>query len=410
MRTTHFHKMLSIQGVSLESISIYIFVGIGFLSIGIRQPILPLYLSEIGISVQTIGLLYSLYTLASIIGDFFWGWMLDRYPARWLMLCGALVHGLSVAGFLWASTEFGWYLAHFIYGVTQSPILLLGRWYQGVFAPLDSKTVGQARISLIISITMGIGAIVGGWIGNLFGLRSTFYAMMFPLLFVGIGLLPFMSRLRFEPPDSKDVSLEIQNPTQPRAHSNNHPLFIISGLSAMFFVSFGIISTYFSLFANEVYGLDAGRIGMIVGFHFFIRMLLTMPLSRLGDRHGKGRLILLGVLLMGVASLAIPLSPGFVLLIVSMIIYAIALIFFLPTAVAWLADRVSPSRQGSMMGKLSAIENSGWLISPVIGGYLWERFGARSVFFFSAGVAGITLIVALAGGWFRPGAGKSSSD
>jgi MFS transporter, DHA1 family, tetracycline resistance protein len=401
-------KSIKFPRISPQLILIYLLTAVGFFAVGVRQPTLPLNLAEGGFSAQTIGLMTSVFTLGCVLGALFWGWVLDRFPVRWSMLAASLLHGLSVLGYLWASTELEWYFAHTLYGLTWPTMFLLGRWYVGIHSSENNQTSGQAQIAIVIATAMTAGGFLGGWVGNTFGLRASFVLMAIPLLSVGLGILLAFNQLKFDTQAAELKTRSTQFNNSVPSSSIGNPLMIIGGLAALFYMSFSITGIFLPLFANTELGLNPAKVGVLIGFQSLITVVLSLPIGRLADRHGKGRFILLGILAMGIANLVIPISGSYLSLLGSSVLYALGLTIFIPISAAWLSDRVAPAEKGIVMGRLSAIQDTGWMIGPAIGGYLWGSVGPRYAFLLAAAVSGLALLIALAGGWFQRGAGRLS--
>lgn len=133
------------------------------------------------------------------------------------------------------------------------------------------------------------------------------------------------------------------------------------------------------LYAAE-HGADLAFIGWMVGAYMAANLLATYPAGWLSDRIGRRPLMGAGMALYGLASLgflAFQHPWAFVLL---RAIEGIAGACFVPTAIAYVADRCAPEVRGVRLAELTAAQYVGLLAGPAIGGALASTFGFASPF------------------------------
>ncbi|MDD4876309.1 MAG: MFS transporter, partial [Dehalococcoidales bacterium] len=61
-----------------ELITVIVAMGLGVFAMSILHPILPLYLTSIGITTEILGLMLSVAMVGMVIGESSWGWVADR--------------------------------------------------------------------------------------------------------------------------------------------------------------------------------------------------------------------------------------------------------------------------------------------------------------------------------------------
>ena len=71
-------------------------MALGVLAMSILQPMLPLYLTGIGVTPEILGLLFSVAMLGMVIGESSAGWVADKVGLRVPMSVGTFVSGLVV--------------------------------------------------------------------------------------------------------------------------------------------------------------------------------------------------------------------------------------------------------------------------------------------------------------------------
>src|SRR5207302_1534017 len=104
---------------------------------------------------------------------------------------------------------------------------------------------------------------------------------------------------------------------------------------------------------------------------YLIVMASLQPVAgKLGDRLGRRRLILGGLIYFGLASLAAAASTSFAMLVFFRVQQAIAGAIALPNAGALIRDVVPPERRASSFGMVGAAVALAAAVGPPLGGLL----------------------------------------
>ena len=122
-----------------------------------------------------------------------------------------------------------------------------------------------------------------------------------------------------------------------------------------------------------------GILANILGFTFG---LTALPAGFLTDRIGERRLLMLCCLGMGVASIAVGLSPNIYALGVALAVLGLALGIYHPTGAAFIA-RVA-SQRGLAFGYLGMGGNIGLALGPLLAGIIASFMGWRAAYFIFA--------------------------
>lgn len=110
----------------------------------------------------------------------------------------------------------------------------------------------------------------------------------------------------------------------------------------------------------------------------FAAALLTA--GRVGDRYGRKRAYLTGVVLFAVSSLACALAVGPNTLILARVVQALGGALIVPAALALVLPEFPPEKRSVAIGISGAVGGLSAAFSPALGGVLVEAFGWRSVF------------------------------
>ena len=98
----------------------------------------------------------------------------------------------------------------------------------------------------------------------------------------------------------------------------------------------------------------------------------------LGDRHGRRRIFLIGIVVFTLGSAACALSGDETPLIVARVVQGIGAALMAPLSLSILADAFPPERRAWAIGIWASIGGIGFGGGPIIGGILIGAFGVAS--------------------------------
>ena len=179
-------------------------------------------------------------------------------------------------------------------------------------------------------------------------------------------------------------------------HGKNAFLFVIVCV-AMDMLAFGIFIPVMPAYLEEITQLgaeDAVRIGGYLMMTFGVVNFLTMPIiGNLSDRFGRRPVLLISMaglcidfIIMGFAHSLFVLFIGRALAGLTSATYS--------TANSYIADVTEPEDRGRAFGMIGAAFGIGFILGPVIGGFLGE-IHIRLPFFVSAGIAACNVLYGL---------------
>ena len=102
--------------------------------------------------------------------------------------------------------------------------------------------------------------------------------------------------------------------------------------------------------------------------------------GRLGDRLGRRRLLLAGLLLFAVACGLCGMAPALEWLIVARVLQGLGAAVMMAMALGMMGDTVTKQRTGRVMGLLGTMSAVGTAMGPSVGGVLLSVWGWRSIF------------------------------
>ena len=367
--------------VSRELVTVIIILGLGTLARGILEPILPLYLTSIGIVPTILGLMFSVAMVGMIIGEGSSGWIADKVGLKIPMSTGTFICALVVFCFVLTQKIPAIFFIFFFWGIARSALLPVGRGYIGATVPLLKKATFMAIFTAILIASRSLGTLMSGFVVDTWGYHQSFFISCGIALLGGIVVVTGLRKIRLIKPKSPAVlsSPTDELPSPERVYSYR-PIALQCAVAALHFLGMGIIYAFLPLLATQVVGVAATEVGILFTIGGLATVVLLIPLGRLADRKGKRALMIVGLLVSAFALAGVAFAESFPWLTVFIVIRSLGIAMFSPAAVALLSDAVPLERQSTAMGLYGVCENIGIIAGSALGGFAWSAWGPQPTF------------------------------
>ena len=167
----------------------------------------------------------------------------------------------------------------------------------------------------------------------------------------------------------------------------------LSGLDTAVNIAFPAITAAFDL--------DPVQIQWVIVAYVLSYATLLLPLGRLADRVGHGRVLVLGLAVSAVGLAACSLAQVFVGFLVGRMVQGVGIGLVLASAPALVSLAASEEARPRALGVFQMAVSLGVAVGPPLGGLLVELADWRAVFWFRAPLAGLLCLAALAAGLWR---------
>jgi EmrB/QacA subfamily drug resistance transporter len=163
--------------------------------------------------------------------------------------------------------------------------------------------------------------------------------------------------------------------------------------SGMAFLDGTVVSVALPVLQKSL-NASASQAQWVVEAYLLFLSSLVMVGGSLGDRIGRRRVFLAGVVLFAASSAACGLAPGAGALIVARAVQGIGAALLIPSSLAILGAVFPAEQRGRAIGIWSSFTAIAGVVGPLLGGWLVQVSSWRAVFFvnlpIAAAVAGIT--------------------
>jgi len=384
--------------VSRQMIMVMSVMALGVLAMSITQPMMPLYLTSIGVTPEIVGLMLSVAMVGMVIGESSWGWVADKMGTELPMRVGTFISGLAVFCFVLTQNMALIFTIFFLWGLVRSALFGPGRGYISTNAPVLRKSTFMAIIAVMMSASRSIGALPGGFLADSLGFHSVFFVSSSISLLAGIVVLAGLRQAQPLKVQATTAGLPpLSDPPNSIQRVSYRPFATQCIVTIFQFLGRGTLISFLPLLATEVVGVSASAVGVLFTSYGIAAMLMSIPMGMLADRIGKKTLMILGLIISGAAMAGMAFSQSYAWLMVFVLTSGMGMATFSPAALGMISDSVPPKRQSTAMGIYGAFgENIGIIAGASLGGFIWSSRGPQSTFLMGTVAAAMGVVTCLA--------------
>jgi DHA1 family multidrug resistance protein-like MFS transporter len=368
------------RSLRMDILSIYIPSFFIFLGMSIVSPILPLYAKSFNVSYTLVSLAISAYAFGRFIADVPVGMLADKWGRRPLMIAGTLL--LTLTAFLNALAR-------------SFPEFLLYRLIQGVGSAMwmTSRTTLLADIlkpeergrvlsyfQAFMLLGSSAGPTIGGYIATYWGVKETFYFYGMTGVISLIITYIWIKEPKGIAHNKKQAKFDM--PTVRRLLSN--PSFSTACLATftVFFMRTGIRGTMIPLYAEGVLGLDTVTIGTVISYATIMNLIMTIPMGHAIDYFGRKPPIVFTLFITAIAAFAFPFTENYLMISLAAVLLGIGTGGAGQAPLAMATDATMDEPRGLSMGLYRLFGDIGFVVGPIILGFIADNHGLRMPFYF----------------------------
>jgi MFS family permease len=359
-----------------------------FTADGVLLPALPRYVEgPLGGGNVAVGFVVGAFSLTAFFLRPWAGLQADRHGRRILMVVGASIFALSVAGYLVA---------------TSVPVLVAMRLLTGAgeafffvgavsanldLAPPERRGEAMSFASLALYLGIGVGPLIGEAVIGRLGFRAAWL--------VAIGLAAIAAALA-----SRLPSMTPAHDTAPGRPRLIHPAGLLPGLVLLTAI-WGMAG--FLAFV-PLYALDLGMsgAGLVLGMFSGIVVLIRSVGARIPDRLGASGASRIALVLSSIGLSIVGLWREPVGLVIGAAVLGVGVALFTPALFALAANSVEADERGAVMGTTSAFLDLAFGLGPATLGFVAAAIGRSGTFLAGAVVAAVGLVLVIATGLGTP--------
>ena len=358
---------------------------------GMLPPIIPVLQDTFGVSGGLAAQVVTAFTMGRLIGQPLGGTLIDKFGTRPAVLGGPVVIGLSVA--VGIVTEWFWPLlvGLFIAGAADS-MWMLGREVAGVdLVKPNQRGRLMSGFMGFHGVGMGLGAWLGGTVGEEMGVRAVFaiYTGIAVFVFLVSVLIPSAERPAAAPAVAastagsrlerlRNLYLQID----PRLRTTYLVLVFATASMMLYRMAYQAI---LPLRMDEI-GLDPSDIGTLFAIVAVGSLVMILPAGFIVDKIGRKWATAPSTAIPGIAFLLIPLTGDFGPLIAIAVLMGFSNGLSLGSVATSTYDVAPDAVRARLQAARRTVAEVGAITGPLLGGFLAVQFGAGVAFFVYAPV------------------------
>jgi len=171
-------------------------------------------------------------------------------------------------------------------------------------------------------------------------------------------------------------------------------IFALAVCMALQMTSFAIILPIFPLRFEQM-GAGVQALGISTMVYAISNTLASPYMGALVDSWSRRKVLLIALVVYILAFTGYLLAPTVLIFIALRGVAGIFTAGLIPSVMGIIADKTPVSQRGRYIGIVNGGGAIGWIIGPLIGGTLNDRWGIPAAFIFSIAIAAITWIIAL---------------
>jgi len=357
-------------------------MGQGFLS-----PVLPKFVSLLGVGPENIGLAMGMvmtaFGLARAGADIPIGRLAQRYGRRWLLVAAPAVVTLSSLGCALATQYWELIVWRLLQGASSACFGVAALIVVGEISTPANRGLNMSFLWGAFLVGASLGPGFGGFIGEYFGLRAVFYVY---------AALSFLATLwgYFRIPETmaRGGSRTVAGlPQERQSVLFSREFILITSVSLVFMITTGgTQNTLVPLAGYEALHLSEGQIGMGLTAIAAMQLMLTPFAGRLSDKIGRKSLIVASGVVVSLGLAMIVQSQSYWFFVFSALVLGLGRGIGGPVPTAYVADIARPGQYESTLAAYRAVSDLGWVIGPLLCGYLKDVAGLRLPFYLTAGM------------------------
>ncbi|WGW11654.1 MFS transporter [Saxibacter everestensis] len=367
-------------------------IAIGF---GLVAPALPQYARSFGVGITAASALISAFALMRLCFAPLSGSLVQRLGERPVYLLGLGIVALSTGACALAGEYWQLLLFRALGGIgsTMFSVSALGLLIR------MSPPEGRGRVSGLYATSFLLGSISGPLIGAAligFGLRVPFVIYAIALV-IAAGVVFFS--LRGSSFAARDSAVDtVRMPLRAALGTSAYRAALSSNFANGWTVM-GVRVAMVPLFVVEALQQPAGVAGIALTVFALGNAAVMFQSGRLSDRFGRKPFILSGLLVSGLATIAVGFTGNIVAFLALTLIAGFGSGLLTPAQQASVADVIGQkARGGQVLATFQMVADVGAIVGPIVAGLLAEAFSYGVAF----AASGVIMLLAAVGWLFAP--------
>jgi multidrug resistance protein len=347
--------------------------------LGLIAPLLPAIEERTGASEAELGLALAAYAVPIALLSLPLGRAADRFGRKGLLIGGLFVVAAGSAMIALSESLALLIAARVIQGIGSA-----ASWISALALVSDTAPAERRGQSIGVALgATGVGSIAGPALG---GVAADALSYEAPFLIVsGAALILIAAAVALLPrgerkarPASPALAVVVRTVRSGNGGWAAAITLISAGV-------LGLIEVVAPLDLDERLALSSSAIGLLFAGSIAVDAVSSPLGGRWGDRRGRLAPAVAGLLLTAVSAALLAVLPGLGGAAVALAVYGAGFALAFSAAVPWLDDAFEERERGLGYGVQNVLYAGGYVVGPLLGGWLLEIGGAELTYWLTAG-------------------------
>lgn len=366
---------------------VWVLVSAGFviaLGYGVVAPALPEFARSFNVGVTAASAIVSAFAVMRLAFAPSTGRLVTKFGERPMYLLGLLIVALSTLASAFAQSY--WQLMIFR-GLGGIGSVMFSVSAMGLMIRISPPDI-RGRVSGFYSSSFVLGSITGPLLGGAlvgFGLRVPFVVYAVALFgAIAVVHLQLKDSTLAEIDDSGSSVPAMPLPDALRIGAYRSAVTTAAIFGWVYAMRVSLVPLYFAIVLHQPDGVA----GLALATYACGDVIAMIPSGRLSDRVGRRPLIITGMIILAIATLALALTDSVPAAFASTLVAGVGTGMVSPSQQAALADIMfGHGRGGPVLVTYQMSQDCGTVVGPVIGGFLAQQWGFPTAFTVTAALA-----------------------
>ena len=341
----------------------------GSFAFGFISFILPIYTKEIGGNALSIGGLFSIFSIVTLILRPLIGRGLDIYGRKKFFVSSFIFYAISMILFSYATNTILLYASRCIQAIGSSLMWISA--YSMATDISDNKEIGSSIGKVDSAYTKGslYGSIIGFTILGNFALLSG-WSIIFKVYAVSSIVAGYIAYKYI--PETFQIDIEKNEKFDRKSNHNFNKLLVIVFISS---ISSSMLSPLLMIYLQDRFTTNIKILALAFIPATLVYAFLPQIFGGISDKIGRIPPMIIGLVISSIVSFGFTSTSSIKILIILWVLESIGLVMSSPAEESLVSDIVNKNIRGYAYGIYLAIASLGSAIGPLIGGWLYDSFG-----------------------------------
>lgn len=341
----------------------------GSFAFGFMSFILPIYTKEIGGNALSIGGLFSIFSIVTLILRPLIGRGLDIYGRKNFFASSFIFYAISMILFSYSTNTILLYASRSIQAIGSSLMWISA--YSIATDISDNKEIGSSIGKVDSAYTKGslYGSIIGFTILGNFALLNG-WSIIFKVYAVSSIVAGYIAYKYI--PETFQIDIEKNEKFDKKSNHNFNKLLVIVFISS---ISSSMLSPLLMIYLQDRFNTNIKILALAFIPATLVYAFLPQIFGGISDKIGRIPPMIIGLVISSIVSFGFTSASSIKILIVLWVLESIGLVMSSPAEESLVSDIVNKNIRGYAYGIYLAIASLGSAIGPLIGGWLYDSFG-----------------------------------